>query len=114
MAGDICSASNPEISTIQRATAHSRRGQFARAPGEADMAVVVRVTWRARTATSFNVVGFGSMEISHRETAPDTVVVTIAGSVMMGSESEQITTLVSDLLGKEIASSYSILLGHED
>lgn len=49
---------------------------------------------------SFNVVGFGSMEISHRETAPDTVVVTIVGSVMMGSESEQITTLVSDLLGK--------------
>lgn len=38
------------------------------------------------------------MEISHREAAPDTVVVTIAGRVMMGPESEQITTLVSDLL----------------
>jgi anti-sigma B factor antagonist len=42
------------------------------------------------------------MEISHRETAPDTVVVTIAGTVMMGSESEQITTLVSDSLNRGI------------
>ncbi|MBV8863791.1 MAG: hypothetical protein JO210_00145, partial [Acidobacteriaceae bacterium] len=38
------------------------------------------------------------MEISHNEIAPHIVVVTIAGKVMMGPESEQITTLVSDLL----------------
>ena len=43
-------------------------------------------------------VGFTSMEITHHEAAPDMVVVTIAGKVMMGPESEQITTLVSDLL----------------
>ena len=40
------------------------------------------------------------MEIRHKEIAPDTVVVAILGKVMMGSESEQITTLVNDLLGK--------------
>ena len=40
------------------------------------------------------------MEIRHYEIAPGTVVVTIAGKVMMGPESEQITTLVNDLLGK--------------
>ena len=45
-------------------------------------------------------VGFTSMEISHKEIAPDTVAVTIAGKVMMGPESEQITTLVNDLLGE--------------
>ncbi len=45
-------------------------------------------------------VGFTSMEISHSEIAPDIVVVTIAGKVMMGPESEQITALVSDLLNK--------------
>jgi len=38
------------------------------------------------------------MEISHRAAGVDTVVVTIAGRVMMGHESEQITTLVSELL----------------
>jgi anti-anti-sigma factor len=38
------------------------------------------------------------MEISLNEIAPDTVVVTISGKVMMGSESEHITMLVSDLL----------------
>jgi anti-sigma B factor antagonist len=43
-------------------------------------------------------VGFRSMEITRHEAAPDMVVVTIAGRVMMGPESEQITTLVSDLL----------------
>ncbi len=45
-------------------------------------------------------VGFTFMQISHNEIAPDMVVVTIAGNVMMGPESEQITTLVSDLLGE--------------
>ena len=40
----------------------------------------------------------GLMEISHNEIAPDMVVITLAGRVMMGSESERITTLVSDLL----------------
>ena len=38
------------------------------------------------------------MEITLNEIAPEIVVVTIAGEVMMGSESEHITTLVSDLL----------------
>lgn len=44
------------------------------------------------------------MEIIHHEAAPEMIVVTIAGKVMMGPESEQITTLVSDLLldGKRI------------
>ena len=41
-----------------------------------------------------------SMEITHKEIAPDTVVVTITGKVMMGPESEQITTLVDDLLAQ--------------
>jgi anti-sigma B factor antagonist len=45
-------------------------------------------------------VGFTSMEITHRNVAPDMVVITIVGKVMMGPESEQITTLVSDLLRK--------------
>ena len=43
-------------------------------------------------------VDFTSMEIRHYEIAPDMVVAEIAGQVMMGPESEQITTLVSDLL----------------
>lgn len=43
-------------------------------------------------------VGFTAMEISHNEIAPGMVVIKLAGKVMMGSESEQITTLVSDLL----------------
>jgi anti-anti-sigma factor len=38
------------------------------------------------------------MELSHNEIASDIVVIKLAGRVMMGSESEQITTLVSDLL----------------
>jgi anti-anti-sigma factor len=45
-------------------------------------------------------VGFTSMQVSHHEIAPDLVVVTIAGPVMRGPESEQITILVSDLLCK--------------
>jgi anti-anti-sigma factor len=45
-------------------------------------------------------VGFTSMDISHKEIAPDMVVITVAGKVMMGPESEQITTLVNDLLGQ--------------
>jgi anti-sigma B factor antagonist len=40
------------------------------------------------------------MEITGHDVAADMVVVTIAGEVMMGAESEQITTLVSDLLRK--------------
>src|SRR5581483_3864491 len=43
-------------------------------------------------------VGFTSMEIQHYEIAPEAIVVEIAGKVMMGSEIEQITTLVSELL----------------
>lgn len=43
-------------------------------------------------------VGFTSIEISHYEVAPDSVVIKIGGKVMMGPESEQITTLVSGLL----------------
>jgi anti-sigma B factor antagonist len=40
------------------------------------------------------------MEISYREVDLTTVVVTVAGRVMLGPESEQITDLVSDLLQK--------------
>jgi anti-sigma B factor antagonist len=40
------------------------------------------------------------MEITHNEIAHDVVVIKLAGRVMMGSESEQITTLVSELLGQ--------------
>ena len=46
------------------------------------------------------IVGFTSMDISHKEIAPDMVVITVTGKVMMGSESEQISTLVNDLLGQ--------------
>src|SRR5947209_1984548 len=45
-------------------------------------------------------VGFTSMEVSHKEVAPDMVVVTIAGNVLMGPESERITTFVNDLLAQ--------------
>jgi anti-sigma B factor antagonist len=38
------------------------------------------------------------MEISHTEIAPVAVVVRVAGKVMMGTESEQIVTLVEGLL----------------
>ncbi|MBV8832097.1 MAG: STAS domain-containing protein [Acidobacteriaceae bacterium] len=38
------------------------------------------------------------MEISHDQVGPDIVVVKLAGRVMMGSESEQITNLVSNRL----------------
>ncbi len=38
------------------------------------------------------------MDMSHSETAAGTVVVTLAGKIMMGSESEQIVTLIEDVL----------------
>jgi anti-sigma B factor antagonist len=38
------------------------------------------------------------MQVSHHEIAPNIMVITIAGPVMRGPESEQVTTLVSDLL----------------
>jgi anti-sigma B factor antagonist len=38
------------------------------------------------------------MEINHTEIAPGLVVVTVAGKVMMGTESEQIVTVVEHLL----------------
>lgn len=40
------------------------------------------------------------MEISHNEITPGTVVVTIAGKIMRGPESEQIVSLVDDLVRK--------------
>lgn len=40
------------------------------------------------------------MEISHNETAPGVVVVTLAGRIMMGAESEQILTLIERLLAE--------------
>jgi anti-anti-sigma factor len=42
--------------------------------------------------------GSSSIEISHYEIAPNIVVIRVAGKVMMGPESEQITTLVNELL----------------
>ena len=41
---------------------------------------------------------FQSMQINHHDANGDSVVVTVAGEVMMGPESEKITNLVSDLL----------------
>lgn len=38
------------------------------------------------------------MEISHKEVAPGTVVITLNGKLMMGRESEQIVTVVEDVL----------------
>jgi len=38
------------------------------------------------------------MEISHKEVTPGVVVVTLAGKVMMGAESEQILSLVEAVL----------------
>lgn len=38
------------------------------------------------------------MEMTHNETAPGTIVISLAGKLMMGQESEQIVTLVEDLL----------------
>ena len=38
------------------------------------------------------------MEMSHTEIAPGKVVITLAGKLMMGLESEKIVTLVEDLL----------------
>jgi anti-sigma B factor antagonist len=38
------------------------------------------------------------MEINHRETTPGVVVIALSGRVMLGPESEQIVTLVEELL----------------
>lgn len=38
------------------------------------------------------------LEISHREIAPATVVVTLAGKLMLGPEGDQIVTLVEEFL----------------
>jgi anti-anti-sigma factor len=46
------------------------------------------------------IVVFTSMEINYADAGSDTAVVSVAGEVMIGPESEQITTLVSDLLRK--------------
>ncbi len=40
------------------------------------------------------------MEISHKESAPGAVVITLAGKVMMGPESEKILSLVDALLAE--------------
>ena len=40
------------------------------------------------------------MEISEREIAPQTAVITLTGKVMLGDESAQIETLVSQLLAR--------------
>jgi anti-sigma B factor antagonist len=40
------------------------------------------------------------MEISHSEHAPATVVITIAGKVMMGTVADEIVELVEELLGQ--------------
>jgi len=40
------------------------------------------------------------MEISHKEIAPGAAVVTLAGKIMMGAESEQIVSLVDSLLAQ--------------
>ena len=40
------------------------------------------------------------MQISHNEIAPATVEITVGGKVMLGAESEQIVTLVTELLDK--------------
>jgi len=40
------------------------------------------------------------MEISHREIAPATVVVTLAGKLMLGPEGDRIVSLVEEFLGQ--------------
>lgn len=40
------------------------------------------------------------IEISHREVAPSTVVVTLAGKLMLGPEGDPIVTLVESLIGQ--------------
>ena len=40
------------------------------------------------------------MEIAHKEIVPGTVVITLTGKLMMGLESEQIVTLVDELLSQ--------------
>jgi anti-anti-sigma factor len=40
------------------------------------------------------------MDISYNEIAPETVAITVLGKVMLGAESEQIVTVVSELLAK--------------
>ena len=40
------------------------------------------------------------MEISHSEVAPATVVIKLAGKLMLGPEGEQIVSLVENLLGQ--------------
>ena len=40
------------------------------------------------------------MDLTHNEMTPGTVVVTVSGKVRLGAESEQIVTLVDDLLGQ--------------
>lgn len=40
------------------------------------------------------------IEISHREVAPTTVVITLAGKLMLGPEGDHIVTLVEELIGK--------------
>jgi anti-anti-sigma factor len=40
------------------------------------------------------------LEIEHHEVGPQTVVIRLAGKLMLGPEGEQVTTLVQDLIGK--------------
>jgi anti-sigma B factor antagonist len=44
------------------------------------------------------------LQISHREIAPDTAVITVSGELKLGLESEQVPNLVSELLqqGKRV------------
>ena len=41
-----------------------------------------------------------ALEISHRETEDGAIVVTLAGKIMLGVESQQIEMLVADLIGE--------------
>jgi anti-sigma B factor antagonist len=40
------------------------------------------------------------LEVEHREIAPGTIVISLAGKLMLGPESQRIETLVSGLLGE--------------
>ena len=59
-----------------------------------------KVEWRGGTQAAYTDGLQMPLEISHKEVAPGTVVVTLAGKLMLGPLGEEIVTLVDGLLRK--------------